>query len=80
MVKTGVMRDVRAIVAYVYAMLIIGTGVFFLVSLERISRHASARDDSALDLSATDSLQGQESPKSSATRLNAIWRSETSQT
>ena len=79
MFKTGMMREVRAIISFAYVALIISTGVFFAVWLERISRHASARGDSALDISKTRSLHGQESPKSSATRLNAIWMSERSQ-
>ena len=74
--KTGMMREVRAIISFAYVALIVSTGVFFAVWLERISRHASARGDSALDISKTHLLQGQESPKSSAMRLNAIWMRE----
>ena len=77
--KTGMMSEVRAIISFAYVALIISTGVFFAVWLERISRRASARGESALDLSKTHLLQGQESPKSSAMRLNAIWTRERSQ-
>jgi hypothetical protein len=76
--KTGMMREVRAMISFAYVALIIGAGVFFAVLLERILRHASARGDSALDISKTHLLQGQESPKSSAMRLNAIWMRERS--
>ena len=77
--KTGMMREVRAMISFAYVALIIGTGVFFAVLLERILRHASARGNSALDISKTRLLPGQESPKSSAMRLNAIWVRERSQ-
>jgi hypothetical protein len=73
MYKTGMMREVRAIISFAYVALIIGTGVFFAVWLERISRHATARGEPALDISKTHLLQRQESPKKSAVRLNAIW-------
>jgi hypothetical protein len=79
MFKTGMMRQVRAIISFAYVALIIGTGVFFAVLLERISELVSARGNSALDISKTHWLQGQESPKSSAMRLNAIWMRERSQ-
>jgi len=78
MYKTGMMREVRAIISFAYVALIIGAGVFFAVLLERILRHASARGDSALNISKTHLLQGQESPKSSAMRLDAIWMRERS--
>jgi len=76
--KTGIMGEVGAIVSFAYVALIIGAGVFFAVLLERILRHASARGDSALNISKTHLLQGQESPKSSAMRLDAIWMRERS--
>ena len=78
MYKTGMMREVHAMISFAYVALIIGAGVFFAVLLVRTSRHASARGDSALDISKTHLLQGQESPKSSAMRLNAIWMRERS--
>lgn len=79
MYKTGIMREVGAIILFVFVALIIGTGVSFAVWLERIARHASAKGDSRLEISKTRLLIGQESPKSSAMRLNATWIGERSQ-
>jgi hypothetical protein len=69
MFKTGIIKNMDAIISSVYVALIIGTGVFFAVWLERIMRHSSAQNNSTLDISTTHLLQGQESPQSSATRL-----------
>jgi hypothetical protein len=77
--KTGMMEKIYAIILRVNVALIIGTGVFFAVFLARALRYALASDESALDISKTHRLEAQESPKSSAMRLNAIWMRERSQ-
>jgi len=77
---TGMMKQVRAIISFAYIAFIVGTGVFSAILLKRLSRHAIARSDSALDISKTHLLHGQESPRNSAIRLNAIWMREGSQT
>jgi hypothetical protein len=79
MFKTGIMRKIDTIISSAYVALIISTGVFFAVWLERILKHRSDNDSSTLDISTTQLLQGQESPKSSAVRLNALWMRERSQ-
>lgn len=79
MYKAGMMRQVRGMFSFVYVAFIVGASVFCAVLLKRASKHAFARGDSALDISKTHMLHGQESPKSSATRLNAIWLGEGSQ-
>lgn len=77
--KTGMMEKIDAIISSACIALIVGAGMFIAVLLRRIARHASARGISVLDISKTHLLQEQESPKRSATRLNAIWMGEKSQ-
>jgi hypothetical protein len=79
MFKTGIMKKIDTIVSSAYVALLIGTGVFFAVWLERLLRYPSAKDNSTLDISTTHLLQKQESPKNSAIRLNALWVNERSQ-
>ena len=79
MYKTRILGKVSAMIASAYVALIVGAGMFIAVLLRRIARHASARGISVLDISKTHLLQEQESPKRSATRLNAIWMGERSQ-
>jgi hypothetical protein len=76
--KIGIMKKIDAIISPIYMALMVGTGVFFAVLLARLARHTS-KSESTLDISQPHWLQGQESPKSSAIRLNAIWLRERSQ-
>jgi phosphate/sulfate permease len=77
--KVGVMGKIGAIISSMYIVPIIGAGVFLAAVLAHWVRRTVARDNAALDLSKSHVLQVQESPQSSALRLNAIWMRERSQ-